>query len=126
MKGSTLVSLGIFVFTLTITVYSWMDVISYRRNKRNQSAEATEGFANEGPNIISDKAINNIIKSNEPVPTDADAVQAHQTLLRYVRNDFSRGIRFVDDLGKRFYGNKIPLRPDLDVRKLMDNYQSPL
>lgn len=119
-------SLGFFVFTLTITVYYWMDAFSYRRNSRKGRNNAEEGFANEEQNIVSDKTINNIIQSNEPVPTDADAIQAHQTLLRYIRNDFSRGIRFVDDLGKRFYGDKIPLRPDLDVRKLMDNYQSPL
>ncbi len=117
MKASSLISISLFVITATITLYCWMDAYSYGRKR--------EGFvSSEG--VISDKTINNIIKNNEPVPTDADAIQAHQTLLRYIRNDFSHGIRFVDDFGKRFFGDKMPLRPDLDVRKLMDNYQSPL
>jgi hypothetical protein len=67
-----------------------------------------------------------MVQANERAPTDTEAVEAHQTLLRYARNDFSKGIKFVMDLGKRFFGENVTLRPDLDVRRLMDNYSSPL
>ena len=30
------------------------------------------------------------------------------------------------DFGKRFFGENMSLRPDLDVRRLMDNYNNPL
>ncbi len=74
---------------------------------------------------LSDKVIDMISKNNEPVPTDLDAVQAHQTLLRYIRNDFSKGVKFVMDFRDRFFGS-VPIRNDLDIRTLLDNYQNPL
>jgi hypothetical protein len=82
-----------------------------------------EGF-NE---VLSDDDISRLTALNEPVPTDTDAIAAHQTLLRYIRNDFNKGVKFVIDFGIRFYGGDgLPLRDDLDTRTLMDNYISPL
>ncbi len=112
--------IGIFAFAFFLTVYSWKEIIEYGETKRNK--ERQEGFID----ITDDKVIDAIVKNNEPVPTDADAVAAHQTLLRYVRNDITKGIKFVNDLGNRFFGDNLPLRSDLDIRTLMDNYRSPL
>ncbi len=81
---------------------------------------------NMNSTVLSDEVIGLIAKNNEPVPTDAEAVVAHQTLLRYIRNDFGKGVKFVLDMRDRFFGESVPLRKDLDVRTLMDNYQSPL
>lgn len=111
--------IGIFAFAFFMTLYSWKEIIDYADSKRRK-----EGF--ENIDLTSDKVLDSIIKSNEPVPTDADAIAAHQTLLRFVRNDISKGIKFVNDFGNRFYGDNLPLRPDLDIRTLMDNYRSPL
>lgn len=76
--------------------------------------------------VLSDKVVEMIAKNNEPVPTDLEAVEAHQTLLRYIRNDFSKGSKFVIDLRNRFFGPDVDMRKDLDIRTLLDNYQSPL
>ncbi len=76
--------------------------------------------------VLSDKVIQLISENNEPMPTDLEAVQAHQTLLRYIRNDYSKGVKFVIDFGRRFFGDDVRIRNDLDIRTLLDNYQSPL
>ena len=76
--------------------------------------------------VLSDKVVEMIAKNNEPVPTDQEAGVAHQTLLRYVRNDYSKGIKFIIDLRNRFFGEDVPFRKDLDIRTLLDNYQNPL
>ncbi len=76
--------------------------------------------------VLSDKVIEMIAKNNEPIPTDQDAVEAHQTLLRYIRNDFPKGVKFVMDLRDRFFEPTAGIRHDLDIRTLLDNYHSPL
>ncbi len=81
---------------------------------------------NMNSTVLSDKVIELIAKNNEPVPTDQDAVEAHQTLLRYIRNDFPKGVKFIMDLRDRFFGPTVEIRRDLDIRTLLDNYQSPL
>lgn len=125
MKTDRLISIGFFAFLVFLTLFSWKELIEYGAWSRSRF-QRSEGFSNPPIDLTSDAVINNLIKSNEPVPTDADAVAAHQTLLRYIRNDFSKGILFVDDFGTRFFGDKLPLRPDLDPRTLLDNYRSPL
>jgi hypothetical protein len=117
MKTGELISIGLFTVALVWTVYAWYDRVGGGNRRIN------EAFANE---MDIDAVVKKAAEMNEPVPTDADAVAAHQTLLRYIRNDFSKGIKFVMDLGRRFYGDDLPLRSDLDVRRLMDNYSSPL
>lgn len=118
MNIAQLISVSLFTMALVITVYGWMD----RLNHTNPAIN--EAFENDA--MLDDATIQKLQAMNEPVPTDADAVTAHQTLLRYMRNDFSKGIRFAQDFGKRFYGDSIPFRKDLDTRRLMDNYRSPL
>lgn len=98
------------------TVYGWID------RYRGSNASIREAFQD----VISDTTLQNLIKANEPVPTDADATRAHQTLLRFIRNDFAKGAKFVEDFQKRFYGVDAPFRKDLDVHALMNNYSSPL
>ena len=117
MKPSQLISIGLFTMAIVITVYAWSDRL------RGSSAAINEAFTDT---VVSDELIAKLQQANEPVPTDKDAVAAHQTLLRYIRNDFPKGIKFVNDFGTRFYGENTPLRSDLDVRRLMDNYSSPL
>lgn len=117
MKTIQLISIALFTMAAVITLYGWMDRL------QNSNAAIHEAFSSD---IMSDELLQKIQSANEPVPTDADAVAAHQTLLRYIRNDFSKGIKFVMDFGTRFYGRALPLRDDLDVRTLMDNYSSPL
>lgn len=118
MKAIQLVSIGLFTVATVFTLY----VIIDRLKKGNPAVN--EAFV--GGAVLDDATIAKLQTVNEPVPTDAEAVTAHQTLLRYMRNDFSKGIRFAQDLGKRFFGDNIPFRQDLDTRKLMDNYRSPL
>jgi hypothetical protein len=117
MRTETLVGIGIFTFAMVLTIYAWVDVLTKRTVQK-------EGFTN--PDLVSNEVINQLITANEPVPTETEAIKAHQTLLRYIRNDFSKGIKFVMDFGKRFYGDNLPLRPDLDPRTLMVGYVPPI
>ena len=117
LKISDVLSISLFTILTVITIYAWSDRYAKRSHVINEAFEDV---------VVNDQLINKIVKANEPVPTDADAVSAHQTLLRYIRNDFTKGIYFVDDIKRRFFGENVPFRQDLDTRTLMDNYRSPL
>jgi hypothetical protein len=112
----TLVGIAGFVFVTVITLMFWID------RWGGQRSPISEAFENE----ISQAELNRIQAQLASAPTDDEAVRAHQTLLRYIGNDFGKGIKFVIDFGERFYGDNLPLRTDLDTRKLMDNYRNPL
>jgi len=102
---------------VVLTAYAWIERL------RGTNRLLNEAF--ENPNI-DDAMIETLKQMNTPVPTEAEAVAAHQTLLRFMKNDFTKGIKFAEDFGKRFYGDSLPFRQDLDVRTLADNYRSPL
>ena len=116
MKSTELLSIGVFTVATVLSIYFWID------RWGGVKSPITEAFAPE----ITTSDLQKIIAANEPVPTDEEAVAAHQTLLRYIRNDFNKGIKFVFDFRERFFGPNVPLRSDLDTRTLMDNYMSPL
>ena len=116
MYTSQLLSIALCTVATVLPVYLWIDRWTGANKKVN------EAFTN----LNDDPTIQAIIQANEPIPTDADAIKAHQTLLRYIRNDYGKGVRFVLDFGKRFFGDNVLVRQDLDVRRLLDNYVSPL
>jgi len=98
-------------------LYYWMDRWSGVRN---------EGFANPGPPLLSQADLAKLNAVNKPTPTAEDAEQAYKTLLYFIQEDYARGVKYVMDFGDRFFGAGTPIRGDLDVRKLMENYSSPL
>jgi hypothetical protein len=118
MEIKQLVSIALFTCATVLTFLSWSEYIGSKRSR--------EGFVSGSEDILSNEVLQMISKTNEPVPTDLDAVQAHQTLLRYIRNDVVKGSKFIADFRDRFFGSGVPLRRDIDVRTIMDNYQSPL
>lgn len=119
MEIKQLVSIALFTCALVLTVLSWSEYIGSKRSH--------EGFVGGTPtDVLNNDVLKMISATNEPVPTDLDAVKAHQTLLRYIRNDIRKGSKFIVDFRDRFFGSNIPLRRDIDVRTLLDNYQNPL
>jgi hypothetical protein len=116
MHLSQILSLSLFTIALTLTVYVWLDRL------RGTNASINEAFVDAKLDDATIAKINKAVNSN---PTDDDAIKAHQTLLRYMKNDFGKGIKFVIDFGKRFFENP-KIRKDLDVTTLMNNYSSPL
>lgn len=118
MEIKQLISIALFTCATVLTFLSWSE---YAGSKRSH-----EGFVSGSQDILSNDVLKMISNANEPVPTDLEAVQAHQTLLRYIRNDVRKGSKFIADFRDRFFGADVPLRRDIDVRTLMDNYQSPL
>ena len=112
MNLAQILSLALFTMALTFTIYVWTD-------------RAREGFVNVPSAKLDEATIQTIKSSINSTPTDQEAIQAHQTLLRYIKHDFSKGVKFVIDLGKRFF-EKPTIREDLDVKTLMNNYSSPL
>jgi len=108
MQLSQLLSIGLFTIALLFTLYFWID----RWNKTN----ATEAFADLSK-------LTNLTNQN---PSDEEASQAYMTLLKYIKKDFNKGIKFVLDFGDRFFGKSVKIRDDLDVQTLFNNYSNPL
>jgi hypothetical protein len=117
MRIEQLIGIGLFTIALVLTVYTWRDRISVRK--------PVEGFASS-TDLMDDSTFRMLTRANETTPTDQEALEAHQTLLRYMRDNFGQGVKFARDIGDRFFGDNLPFREDLDVRTLLDNYQSPL
>ena len=120
MQPIRLIAIGLFTVALCLAYFYWAE----RLQTRGSGAALKEGF--EDKPLLNEDDIARLSRANEPVPTDTDAVAAHQTLLRYIRNDYGKGQYFVYDFGRRFFGESVPVREDLDVRTLLDNYSSPL
>ena len=120
MKTATLISIGVFTILLVLTVYGWMDRI------RGSNAAIKEGFEGDGP-PISDETLKKVMELNEAKPSDDEATRAHRTLLLFIKNDFSKGVKFLEDINKRFYDGPSPrFRKDLNLSELTNNYSSPL
>lgn len=116
MKFAQLIAISIFTILSVWTVYFWIDRWQGMRSPLHEAFETD----------VNQQILQQIIDANEPVPTDEEAVAAHQTLLRYIRNDFNKGIKFILDFRDRFFGINAPIRADLNIRTLMDDYNSPL
>lgn len=121
MEIKQLVSIALFTCATVLTFLSWSEYLGSKRSR-----EGFVGGSDLSSDILSNDVLKMISKANEPVPTDLQAVEAHQTLLRYIRNDVRKGGKFIADFRDRFFGSDVPLRRDIDVRTLLDNYQSPL
>ena len=111
-----LVGIAGLVFVTVLTIYFWVE------RWHGVQSPISEAFTS----TLSQAELNQLAARFAAAPTDDDAVRAHQTLLQYISNDFNKGIKFVFDFGEKFYGDNLPLRSDLDTRKLMDNYRNPL
>lgn len=112
----TLLGVAMLVFITVLTTFFWMD------RWRGVKSPVSEAFENQ----LTQPELNQLAARFAAAPTDEDAIKAHQTLLQYISNDFNKGVKFVIDFGEIFYGDNLPLRSDLDTRKLMDNYRNPL
>lgn len=116
MNSVQLISIGLATFVAVLTLYGWMDRLG------GTNAKINEGFMD----VTDEAVIEHLKKVNEQIPTPEEAVKAHRTLLLFIQSDFGRGIKFVDDFGRRFFGDDLPLRKDLDTRTLLTNYVNPL
>ena len=117
MHLSQILSVALFTVAVTFTVYVWIDRL---RGTNRSVSEAFEDLPK-----IDDATLAKLKTAINTNPTDSDAVNAHKTLLQYMKNDFKKGIVFVSDFGQRFFENPT-IRKDLDVQTLMNNYRSPL
>lgn len=122
-------ALAVFAFVavtmaLTWTLQSRMFVALAER----RAGGLLEAFNGGGPMDVAAAALlqSGLAAPDHP-PTPAEASQAYHTLLRFVRADYTRGLAFVQDVGRRFYeegGAK--LRKDVDPARLLEGYVDPL
>ena len=61
-----------------------------------------------------------------PTPSDADAIQAHKTLLKYIQNDYKKGVYFVLNIANQFFGPGLMIQKDMDPSTILANYRNPL
>jgi len=89
-----------------------------------------EGFESKGPDtptpdIPADK-LQALKEAANPTPSDADAIQAHKTLLKYIKNDYKKGVYFALNIGEQFFGPGLSIRKDMDPSTILANYHNPL
>jgi hypothetical protein len=105
MKLETLVGISIATMITVWTVYSWMD---------RWQAVSAEGFA---PNVDA------ILAATSDKPNKQDIIIAYQTILKYIKSDFSKGIFLVNDFRSRFYPPTTPFKDGFDPARIMDDPQ---
>ena len=110
MKTEQLVMVSLFTVATVLTVYFWMDRWSSLRDR-------TEGFEND--------ALSRIQSAVSAPPSDAEVNEAYLTLLRYVKSTPDKGLKFIFDIGDKFFDDE-RLKSDLDLSRILDNYVPPL
>ena len=111
MKTEQLITVGLFTVATVLTVYFWMD-------RWRTFGEKKEGF----------ESMDTLAKIQSAVsapPSDAEMNEAYMTVLRYIRDTPDKGLKFVFDMGDRFFETS-RLKPDLDLGRILDNYVPPL
>lgn len=128
MKTAHLISIGLFTAAIVLTIYAWLDRIRYSKRYNNNNKNVhEEGFENPADPLAVANIPESILNASPPTnPTDADAVKAHKTLLIYTSQNVANGIRFMTDLGNRFFVQPTTIRTDFSPATLMNNYVSPL
>ncbi len=122
MDLKTLLSIGICTVLTVLTILMWREYLASPRSKEGFTT-ASNMLSNSA---LSDEVIKMIAANNEPTVSKEEAVLAHQTLLRFIRDDYEQGVKFVMDFRDRFMEPGSAVRTDIDVRRLLDNYHSPL
>lgn len=113
MKTDQLVVVSLFTVAAVLTVYFWMD----RWSSFNKSR--VEGFESNND------ALSRIQSAVSAPPSDTEANEAYLTLLRYVKDTPDKGLKFIFDIGDKFFDDE-RLKPDLDLARILDNYVPPL
>jgi hypothetical protein len=113
---------------LFLPIFVMAGVFAFRSAVDRFSAGTTEGFASPDtptPDIPADK-LQALKEAANPTPTDSDAIQAHKTLLKYIQNDYNKGVYFALNIGDQFFGPGLSIRKDMDPSTLLANYRNPL
>jgi hypothetical protein len=114
MKVSELLGFLLFTITIVLSYHFWASRWYAAAPRR------TEGFDNLNTYV------NKLAAANTQIPTPEEAAVAYKTVLMFISNDFNKGIKLVADFGEKFFGKDLPLRNDLDPRRILDNYSNPL
>lgn len=112
MKTEQLITVGLFTVATVLTLYFWMD-------RWRTFSEKREGFTDNNDTIAKIQA------AVAAPPSDAEVNEAYMTVLRYIKDTPDKGLKFVFDMGDRFFENS-RLKPDLDLGRILDNYVPPL
>jgi len=113
MKTEQLIGVSLFTVATVLTVYFWMDRWSFLSKSR------VEGFESNTDTI------GKIQAAIAAPPSDAEANEAYMTLLRYMKDTPDKGLKFLFDIGDKFFDGA-RLKPDLDLSRILDNYVPPL
>jgi len=119
MHVSQLVSIGLFTAAVVLTIYAWMDRIRYSK----RYYKPVEGFESNPLDIPTPDTVPVMEPAN---PSDADAIAAHRTLLKYTSANVAKGLRFVKAIGNTFFVQPATIRTDINPATLLNNYISPL
>ena len=113
--------LPIFVIAGVFAFRSALD----RFNNSSMEAFESKGPDTPTPDIPADK-LQALKEAANPTPSDSDAIQAHKTLLKYIQNDYKKGVYFALNMGEQFFGPGLSIRKDMDPSTILANYRNPL
>jgi len=115
---------------LFLPVFVIAGVFAFRSALDRFNNSSMEGFESKGPDtptpdIPADK-LQALKEAANPTPSDSDAIQAHKTLLKYIQNDYKKGVYFALNMGEQFFGPGLSIRKDMDPSTILANYRNPL
>jgi len=74
----------------------------------------TEGFTPD---------IDKLIAATSDSPKNQDIILAYQTILKYIKSDFSKGLVIVNDFKSRFFSPSTDFKDGFDPAHIMDDPQ---
>ncbi len=109
MPIEKLVMICLFTMIMVFTLRSMYTQL------RSNFIKTHEGFANNSANI------EKLIAATSNKPSDEDAKLAYQTLLRFIKSDYQKGAKVIEDLRARFFDPNTKLKADFDIENILQN-----
>lgn len=109
MQIEKLVLISIFTIIMVFTLKSLYNQL------RSSFIKTHEGFQSNVNNL------EKLIAATANKPSDDDAKLAYQTLLRYIKSDYNKGAKIIDDMRNRFFTPNTQLKSDFDIETIMQN-----
>jgi hypothetical protein len=111
MQIEKLIMISIFTMILVFTIKSMYNQLRSNFIKTNESFQ----------NPSSAASLEKLITATSNKPSDDDVKLAYQTVLRFIKSDFEKGAKIIDDMRNRFFSPTTQLKSDFDIENILQN-----
>ena len=109
MEIEKLIMISLFTIICVFTLRSAYNQLRYNFIKTHETFQTNNN------------SIDKLIAATSNKPSDEDVKLAYQTILRFIKSDFNKGAKIIDDMRNRFFSPTTQLKSDFDIEKILQN-----